>query len=355
MNDPAGSAGPAATAGPATARRRPRATAGDRVKRLLSIVPWIASHDGPTIDAICQRFSLSRSQLLEDLDVVFMVGLYPFTPDELIDVIIEDDRVFIRLAEFFAQPLRLTPDQALALVAAGASLTGVGAGSGHEPGDTPLARGLAKVAAVLGIDQEGALAVRLGEARPELLALLQRAVAEHRRVTLQYYSYGRDQRSSRLVDPHRVYADTGQWYLDATCHQAGGERRFRIDRVERAELTDVYFERPAVVVPVDPAGSSGAGVYQPAADDPRVVLELEPSAAWLVQHYPCEAVENLAEGRIRVTMAISAEAWLERVLVRLGPEATVVRADPPLDVEIARRAARRILQRYLPLEPAGSG
>ncbi|MFN0027732.1 MAG: helix-turn-helix transcriptional regulator [Acidimicrobiales bacterium] len=326
-------------------RRRSRVSAGDRVKRLLSIVPWIASHDGPTIDAICQRFSLSRAQLLEDLDVVFMVGLYPFTPDELIDVIIEDDRVFIRLAEFFAQPLRLTPDQALALVAAGASLTGVGDGTGQQPGDTPLARGLAKVAAVLGIDQEGALAVRLGEARPELLALLQQAVVERRRVNLEYYSYGRDQRSSRLVDPHRVYADTGQWYLDATCHQAGGERRFRVDRIERAEVTDQHFDPPNPAGQAAP-GAPTAGVYQPAADDPRVVLELEPSAAWLVQHYPCEAVEMLAEGRIRVTMAISAVAWLERVLVRLGPEVTVVHADAPLDVQVGRRAAQRILDRY---------
>ncbi len=353
MNDP-GSTDPA--------RRRTRTTAGDRVKRLLSIVPWIASHDGPTIDAICQRFSLSRSQLLEDLDVVFMVGLYPFTPDELIDVVIEEDRVFIRLADFFAQPLRLTPDQALGLVAAGASLTGAASGDGGgEAADTPLARGLAKVAAVLGIDQEGALAVRLGEARPELLAMLQQAVVEHRRVTLGYYSYGRDQRSDRLVDPRRVYADTGQWYLDATCHQAGGERRFRIDRIERAELTDEQFEPVAAsgLPGPSPAGGIGlgvvgvsvagvSGVYQPAADDPRVVLELDPSAAWLVQHYPCEQVETLPDGRIRVTMAISAVAWLERVLVRLGPEVTVVRADPPLDINVARRAARRILERYRP-------
>ena len=37
-------------------------------------------------------------------------------------LIIEDDRVFIGLADYFARPLRLTPDQALALVTAGASM-----------------------------------------------------------------------------------------------------------------------------------------------------------------------------------------------------------------------------------------
>jgi len=319
---------------------RARLTAGDRVRRLLSIVPWIAAREGPTIEEICTRFGLSRAQLLADLDVVFMVGLYPFTPDELIDVIIEDDRVFIRLADYFARPLRLTPDQALALVAAGASL----APWGQADPDSPLARGLAKVASVLGIDAEAALEVHLGEARPELLELLRQAVREHRRVELAYYSYGRDTQTTRLVDPHRVYADGGQWYLDATCHRAQGDRLFRLDRIEAATLTDQVFE-PAPGRGEQPAG--GEGVYHPRAEDPRVVLELAPAASWLVEHYPCEAVEPLDGGRLRVTLAISAPAWLERLLVRLGPDATLVRADPPLDVGIGRRAAERILARYL--------
>lgn len=317
--------------------RRARTTAGDRVRRLLSIVPWIASRDGPTIGEICTRFGLTRSELLADLDVVFMVGLYPFTPDELIDVIVEDDRVFIRLADYFARPLRLTPDQALALVAAGASL----APWGDSDPDGPLARGLAKVAAVLGIDKEAALEVRLGEAQPELLSLLRTAVTERRRIELGYYSYGRDAQTRRRVDPRRVYADGGQWYLDAYCHTAGGDRLFRLDRIESAALTEEHFEPPAA-----PAGAAQDGVYHPDARDPRVVLALEPAATWLVEHYPCESVRPLGEGRLEVTLAVSATAWLERLLVRLGPDATVLRADPPLDVDVGRHAAERILARY---------
>jgi proteasome accessory factor C len=315
--------------------RRSRVTAGDRVRRLLGIVPWIAARDGPTIGEICRRFGLTRSELLADLDVVFMVGLYPFTPDELIDVIIEDDRVFIRLADYFARPLRLTPEQALALVAAGASLA---PWDDPDP-DSPLARGLAKVADVLGLDQEAALQVRLGEARPELLEQLRGAVSDGHQVELRYYSYGRDAQTSRVVDPHRVYADGGQWYLDAHCHTAGGQRLFRLDRIESASVTD----RPIVTAP-GPAGAPG--VFHPRAEDPRVVLDLEPSAGWLVEHYPCERVEDLGGGRLRVTLVISAIAWLERLLVRLGPDARVVSADAPLGTDVGRRAAERILRRY---------
>ncbi|MCC6436415.1 MAG: WYL domain-containing protein, partial [Acidimicrobiales bacterium] len=237
--------------------------------------------------------------------------------------------------------LRLTPDQALALVAAGASL----APWGDSDPDGPLARGLAKVAAVLGIDKESALDVRLGEAQPELLTLLRTAVTERRRVDLGYYSYGRDAQTHRRVDPRRVYADGGQWYLDAYCHTATGDRLFRLDRIESATLTEEHFEPSARSAdPVAPAGAEG--VYHPDAHDPRVVLELEPGAAWLVEHYPCESVRPLDGGRLEVTLAVSAVAWLERLLVRLGPDAAVIRADAPLSVDIGRRAAERILARY---------
>ena len=125
-----------------------RPSASDRYRRLVSIIPWIAANDGPTIDEVCERFGVSRENLLADLDVVFMVGLYPYTPDELVDLVIDDDRVWVRYAPFFERPLRLTPEQALSLVTTSSGLLAV---PGAES-DGPLARGLQKVADVLGVD-----------------------------------------------------------------------------------------------------------------------------------------------------------------------------------------------------------
>ena len=50
-----------------------------------------------------------------------MCGLPPYTADRLIDVwVIDDGAVEIRLAEYFERPLRLTPAEGVALLAAGA-------------------------------------------------------------------------------------------------------------------------------------------------------------------------------------------------------------------------------------------
>ena len=119
-------------------------SAGGRLERLLSIVPFVAARDGVAIDEVAARFDYPRSDLVNDLtEVVFMVGLHPYTPDQLIEVVVEDDRVWIRYAEYFARPLRLTPEEGLTLVAAGTSLL---AAPGAD-GSGPLARGLAKVGA----------------------------------------------------------------------------------------------------------------------------------------------------------------------------------------------------------------
>ncbi len=314
-----------------------RLTANDRVRRLLTIVPWIAEHDGPRIREVCKRFGLTKSQLMADLEVVFMVGLYPFTPDELIDVVVEGDRVWIRLADYFARPLRLTPEQGLALVAAGSSLLAV---EGADP-DGPLARGLAKLASVLGVDLDG-VQVRLADAEPEVLALLREAVEGRRQLELAYYSYGRDRHTVRVVDPHRVSVEAGQWYLAAHCHLVDAPRLFRVDRIERVALLDTTFEAPDG----QPLATATLPTFTPAPGDPRITLELQPSAQWVLEQYPIESRTALADGAVRATLAVSAVGWLERLLVRLGPAVQVVDADPPLDVAIGRAAAERIADRY---------
>jgi len=182
-----------------------RPAAQDRLGRLLAIVPWVAARDGPAIDQVCHRFSVTEQQLLEDLDLLFMCGVYPFTPDALIEVDIADGRVWIRFAEYFRRPLRLTPPEGLALISAGSALAGV-------PGadrDGALARALEKLAAVLGVATDDAVAVELGAATPEVLAVVQRAAAAHQRVELDYYSFGRDDRSTRVV-PERVLPAGGR-------------------------------------------------------------------------------------------------------------------------------------------------
>jgi proteasome accessory factor C len=167
-----------------------------------------------------------------------------------------------------------------------------------------------------------------------VLEALRAAVDGDRQVEIDYYVYGRDERTRRVVDPWTVYAAEGEWYLGAWCHLALAERRFRIDRVRAVTILES---------PIDhrPEGAAPLGVFDPAPDDPRVVLELEPRARWVVEQYPAEAVEELGGGRCRVTLVVTEQPWLDRLLLRVGHDAKVVSG--PGDVAAA---ARRVLARY---------
>jgi proteasome accessory factor C len=299
--------------------------------RILAMVPWIAAHDGVPVDEICARFAITPDELTADLEVVFLVGVHPFTPAELIDVVVEDDRVWVRYADYFERPLRLTPAQGLALVAAGSSLLSV---PGSDP-TGPLARGLEKLAGVLGVDAGETVEVDLGPAEDEIFATVQGAIGGHHPVEIDYYGYGRDERSERVIEPHRLYAHEGHWYVAGYCRRAEGDRVFRVDRIRSATVTDETF--------TPPDDHPDMAVFEPGPDDPRVVLELDPSVRWVVEQYPCEAVEEVADGRLRVTLAVTARPWLERLLLWLGPDARLVEGDEP---DLARAAARRILARY---------
>lgn len=313
--------------------RSARLTATERLRRMLAIVPWVAAQpEGATITEICDRFDLDQDQLQDCLDTAFMVGLHPYTPDALIDVILDGDRVRLRLPDFFTRPLRLSADQALALLAAGRSLLNV---PGAEP-EGPLARGLDKLSATLGGDAGSLVDVELGDAGA-VLPQLQDALARRRRVALDYYSYGRDELTHRRVDPWRVHAEQGRWYLEGWCHASDEVRVFRVDRIADVAVLDETFEMPERVPPV--------GVFRPRAEDPRVTLRLAPAARWVSEQYPVEAVDEAPDGFLDVTLAVVARPWLERLLVRLGPEAAILGAPEEL-ASAGPEAARRILARY---------
>ncbi len=310
-----------------------RTTADDRLRRLLALIPWVASQDGPTVKEVCARFGCTERQLVADIELVFLCGVHPWTPDALIEAVVEDGRVWIRYADWFRRPLRLTPPEALALVARASALLAV---PGTDPAG-PLARGLAKLASVLGVAPGEAMDVELGPAEAGVLDIVRQGAAGHRQVKLDYYSFGRDSWSVRVVDPWRVFSEGGSWYVEGWCHQAADTRLFRVDRIRSASALGSTF--------TPPPAPTGSPTFSPRAEDPVVVLDLAPAAAWVATQYPNEGVEMEADGRTRVRLRISERAWLERLLLRLGPDAAVVEGPAAL-AGAGSMAATRLRRRY---------
>ncbi len=307
----------------------PRALAGPEIQRILALVPWIVAHPGSPKAEIALRFGITVAQLDADLALVLMIGVPPYSPGDYLDV--EHDEsggVTIRLAEHFQRALRLTPAEGLALLAAGRALLAV---PGSDP-EGPLATALAKLQHALELP---GLVVDVGE--PTQLEAIRAAVAGHDRVEIEYWSAGRDEVTTRSIDPEVVFFATGEWYVGAYCHRAHDERMFRVDRIRSVTPTGEHFEPGATEFET-------GDVYTPRADDTRVTLELAPAAAWVAESHPTEAVTERADGSLEIVLAVSERPWLERLLVRLGPDARVV--EPPEFATLAADAAQRTLRRY---------
>ncbi len=313
---------------------RPRMTAGTRVARLLAVLQWAAAHpDGVSIEALCERFGLGPSELVKELEMAAMIGADSLHYDEMpFEVIVEDGRVWVRLFSF-GRPLRLTPAEGLALVAAAEALI-----DDREPRDSPLARALTKLADLLGIEPGEALEVDLDPEGGAAGRLLRDAVATRRRVRFDYWTYGRDVVGLRVVEPWKVFSADGLWYLAGHATEVGEPRRFRLDRMDRLEVLDEPARPPPATVDT---------TVEVSDQQPRVVLDLPADARWVAEAFPVVALEAGDHGRLVVTLAVAGPSWLERVLLRLGPDAVVREIDPALgDRAVLARAAARVLARY---------
>jgi proteasome accessory factor C len=300
-------------------------------------VPYLVQHPGSTLFAVAELFGIPVDQLRRDLDLLFMSGLPPYGPGDLIEVDVDEEgRIYISMAEHFARPLRLTRSEALALYLRGTELLGI-AGL-HEA--TALASALDKLRSSLGPETLGD-AARIETAAPgrpiEHLELLREAAREHRRLRIEYFAHSSGGWSDREVDPEEVFSSIGNWYVAAWDVAADAERLFRADRIRVAEVTGERFE---------PRGLEGAGraLYTPTEEDVAVRLRLAPGARWIGEYYATDEAVERHDGSLDVILPAKGMGWVARLLLRVGSDVTVL--DPPeLRAEV-RDLARRTLDRY---------
>jgi len=309
----------------------------ERLRRLLAVVPYVVQHPGVRLEDLSRLFGVAEHELAADLELLFMSGLPPYGPGDLIEVQVEDGRVWISMADYFARPLRLTRSEALWLYLQGTAL--LGAPGLQEAG--ALESALHKLEEVLGPDTLGGLAGRVeaADAGPVAghLEAVRDAAERHERLEIEYYAASTDETSVRRIDPEHVFSAIGQWYVVAFDHRSEQERMFRVDRIRKATPTGETF---------GPRGLPGAGrpLYSRSEEDVPVRLRLAPDARWVAEYYETDAAEDLPEGAVEAVLPTKRLAWVARLVLRLGGSVEVV--EPPELQEEVRRVAGEALERY---------
>ena len=75
----------------------------------------------------------------------------------------------------------------------------------------------------------------------EHVALIERALVEHRRLDMRYYSMSRDEENRRQVDPYHLTVYDGGFYLVGYCHWRKAERIFAVERIRELRMLALRF------------------------------------------------------------------------------------------------------------------
>ncbi len=309
----------------------------NRLTRLLAMVPWLLRHQGVSLTAAAQYFEITQEQLIQDLELLFVCGLPGHLPDDLIDAEWETGHIYLGNAASIAQPLRLSTDEAAALLVALQALAEV-PGIGDRAAVTSALAKLQEATGAATMDDCLRIDVQPAQ-QPAILRCCEQSLREQRRLRLEYLVPHRDHVTAREVDPIALVHSEGQWYLSGWCHRAEAARTFRIDRI----LTATILDQPGIAPTDLPKPELTGRLFTPAATDQLVQLRTTPSARWLVDYYPVEDWTEVGAGQLEISLRTADLDWLIALVLRLGGQCEVLHPAAVRD-RIQHSAAQALAQ-----------
>ena len=173
-----------------------------------------------------------------------------------------------------------------------------------------------------------------------VLNVVNRAVAGHHPLAIEYWTEGTKKISSRTVEPYLLIHSRGEWYYVCWCRTAGGKRVFRVATTKSAELLDETFE-PRQEIELDVYRREGiptSGSYAPKSANVWYGADVR---RWVEERQPVQA---LADGSCLAAQPYVDVQWLTRFLLQFADKARPV--SPPEAVEDLRATVQRLRALY---------
>ncbi len=315
-------------------RRGPR-SASERVAGLLVLLPWLMKRKRVRLAEVAKQFRMSEADLVADLQMAAVCGVPPYTPDALIDVFIDDGWVVAEIPTFFSRPLRLTSAEMYAIVAmvrAAQKLPGA-------PSRSVLTQAVVKLARLAPDATDAPLHIDLPDApHLEELRTAENDLAELR---IEYFNPARSEVAQRTIRVMRIFSDHGHWYVMADDDKSGAIRNFRVDRIQSLVRTGKIYHQADVASRIndddDDHGWFGDNLE-------LVTLRVRDDAAWIAEAYPTVSRTHNRDGSTDVSLRITSEHWLARLLLRGGRNVAVL--TPEKYVTLGARTAKAVRSKY---------
>lgn len=294
-----------------------------RAIRLLDLVPYIVAHPGISITELAKEFSISRDEVLKDLNLLFLCGLPGYTPLELIDISFDEESVVIRDPQNLAAPRNLNESEALiARIALAALEESTPKTSAAYLQIIALREKIAK--AFSSSIPASAITFTLDKERATLEAI-EGAIKQELDLEITYNNVTKDSSSRRSITPISIIAEDKRTLVSAYCHSAKALRTFNLAQIsevstkERSTRTDL--ERLE-----DSRGSSAEVIIK--SEDSRFLSE------------NASSLKELSKSCYQID--IFQPEWIVRSVLA-GADSLELAKPLELRAEIAERANRALL------------
>ncbi len=162
-----------------------------------------------------------------------------------------------------------------------------------------------------------------GAASAKAIETLMSAILSRRRVRMRYHSFSSQQVKDYIVEPYRLAYAQGGLYLQAFVPDYREMRTFAAQRIEQAAALEESFNpienSPADVFPDSLGAFSGT--------PETVVIEFSAAEAPYVRErefHSSQRIDELLDGRIRLTMNVVIDWELQAWVMGFGPAAKVI-------------------------------
>jgi proteasome accessory factor C len=294
-----------------------------RAIRLLDLVPYIVAHPGISITELAKEFSISRDEMLKDLNLLFLCGLPGYTPLELIDISFDEESVVIRDPQNLAAPRNLNESEALiARIALAALEESTPKTSAAYPQIIALREKIAE--AFSSSIPASAITFTLDKERATL-EVIESAIKRELDLEMTYNNVTKDSSSKRSITPISIIAEDKRTLVRAYCHSAKALRTFNLAQIsevstkERSTRTDL--ERLE-----DSRGSSAEVIIK--SEDSRFLSE------------NASSLKELSKSCYQID--IFQPEWIVRSVLA-GADSLELAKPLELRAEIAERANRALL------------
>ena len=205
----------------------------ERTARLLDLVPYINTHQGIALKDLAAVFEVSNAQMVNDLTTLWMCGLPGYTPLELMDLDFESGYVNISNAPTLAKPRSVTFDEGVALIL-GLDLLRATIPTDRSDLLEKIDSLSARLSSIINLNSTFSVVAPVNQG---VSAAIDEALASRSSLEIEYHSMYRDEITQRTIFPIEIIHVEGQQYLSSYCYFASDFRQFKLDRIQKAEVT----------------------------------------------------------------------------------------------------------------------